>query len=338
MHQIETTSAPSCLAAEPGLPVEPGILRRVTADDADDLARHLTGWEQVYDQITCGAFVGALDEWQLPGVQVFRERINQSVHQACRVREDALWFGLPLELEASRINGRKAGAATVMARPGGKAFELVTPRDHDIYGIVVSRGLCEERARQLGCEEGLAGLDGAEILRVDPAARGACLRMLSALLDGAREGDGCDEASAEATRHRVVDTLLRMLGATSIEAAALKSQQRRRGIVAKCRDYLYLHRDRAVSIPELCEHACVSRRTLQYCFEDVLGVSPVVYLRRLRLNAIRRMLRDEPPHARGIGRLAADWGIDNFSQFSSDYKKLFGKTPSACARGAARPG
>lgn len=327
MHQFET------IAASPTLAPTPGMLRRVTAEDADDLARNLTGWEQVYDQITCGAFAGGLDELHLPGVQVFRERINQSVHQACRVRADALWFGMPLEQEESRINGRKANAASVMVRPGGKAFELVTPRDHDIYGIVVSRSLCEERARRNGSAGCLAGIDGAELLRVDPAARAACLRMLSTLLGG-----GDSAASVEATQHRVVDTLLSMLGATSIEAAALKSQQRRRGIVAKARDYLVEHRDRAVTIPELCEHACVSRRTLQYCFEEVLGVSPVVYLRRLRLNAIRRMLLEEPPHARGIGRLAADWGIDNFSQFSSDYKKLFGKSPSAYAREAGRPG
>lgn len=57
-----------------------------------------------------------------------------------------------------------------------------------------------------------------------------------------------------------------------------------------------------------------------------------VDLRRLRLNGIRSMLTEDPARARGIGRAAADWGIDNFSQFSSDYKKLFGKSPSAYLR------
>lgn len=317
MHQIDTID-------------DRGARRHVTAEDADDLARHLTGWEQVYDQITCGAFAGGLDELHLPAVQVFRERINQSVHQLCCIRPDALWFGLPLEMDASRINGRKAAGASVMARPGNRQFELVTPRDHDIYGVVIGRELCEDGARRHGCEDVLEAIDGAEILRVDPAARGACLRTLACLLD--REGG---DTTVEETRQRVVDALMRMLGAASTEAAALKSQQRRRHVVAKARDYLFEHRDRAVAIPELCEHACVSRRTLQYCFEDVLGISPVVYLRRLRLNGIRRMLREETVQARGIGRAAADWGIDNFSQFSSDYKKLFGKSPSAHVR---RPG
>ena len=137
-------------------------------------------------------------------------------------------------------------------------------------------------------------------------------------------------------QNRVVDSLLVMLDAANIEASALKSQQRRQRIVAKAREYLFEHRDRAVSIPELCDHTHVSRRTLQYCFEDVLGISPVVYLRRLRLNGIRRMLLEDVADTRCIGSVAADWGIDNFSQFSSDYKKLFGKSPSAYVKMAKR--
>ena len=70
----------------------------------------------------------------------------------------------------------------------------------------------------------------------------------------------------------------------------------------------------------------MSRRTLQYCFEDVLGINPVQYLRILRLNGARRQLREaETRHVRDV---AADWGFWHFSQFSSDYRKLFGHSPS----------
>lgn len=314
MHQNETVTAVSGPA--PGL-------RRLHTRDPDDLARNLSGWDQVYDQITCGTFVGTLDELRLPGVQVFRERISQSVHQVCCVRPDALWFGLPLEADASRINGRRVDGCALMARPGGREFELVTPPCHDIYGIVVERRVLEDGERRHGAVAALGGIDRAEILRVDPAARAACLRALAAVMDVE------DAAGAAEAQDRVVEALLLMLDAASVEASALQSQQRRRKVVAQARAYLFEHRARAVSIPELCEHVHVSRRTLQYCFEDVLGVSPVVYLRRLRLNGIRRTLLDDADGTRGIGSVAADWGIDNFSQFSSDYKRLFGASPSA---------
>lgn len=76
----------------------------------------------------------------------------------------------------------------------------------------------------------------------------------------------------------------------------------------------------------------MSRRTLQYCFEDVLGMSPTLYLRRLRLNGVRRALLDPSRGQRQIGAVAADWGFGNFSQFSSDYKKLFGESASSSLR------
>jgi len=318
----------------------PDLLQRskLTALDADNLARHLTGWDQVYDQLTCGAFAGELDELRMPDVQIFRERMNQSVHQVCRVRPDAMWFGLTLEGDASRINGLRVETSSVMSRPGNRQFELVTPINHDIYGIVVSRSLLEEGVRRNGCAAALDAIEGAEILRVDPAARAAILRKLSALLRESHIHRDMEDSPVLQAQNRVVDSLLVMLGAANIEASAFKCRQRRHRIVAKAREYLFEHRDRAVSIPELCDHAHVSRRTLQYAFEDVLGMSPVVYLRRLRLNGIRRTLLENVADTRCIGGIAADWGIDNFSQFSSDFKKLFGKSPSAYVKMTRRTG
>lgn len=337
MHQNETASA--CCVRPTGVHV-PDLLQRcrLTAHDADHLARHLTGWDQVYDQITCGPFAGELDELRMPDVQIFRERMNQAVHQVCRVRPDAMWFGLTLEGDASRINGLRVESSSVMARPGNRQFELVTPANHDIYGIVVSRGLLEDGVRRNGCAAALEVLEGAEILCVQPAARAAMLRMLSTMLSEADISKDMDDFCVLQAQNRVVDSLLAMLGAAHVEACLFKSRQRRRRIVAKARAYLFAHRDRAVSIPELCDHTHVSRRTLQTCFDDVLGISPVVYLRRLRLNGIRRMLLEDVAETRGIGSVAADWGIDNFSQFSSDYKRLFGKSPSAYVKMARRTG
>ena len=60
-------------------------VRTVLAHDADALASELTDWQQRYDQISPGLFRGALTERQLPQLQVFRERLSQSVRQSCRV-------------------------------------------------------------------------------------------------------------------------------------------------------------------------------------------------------------------------------------------------------------
>jgi AraC family ethanolamine operon transcriptional activator len=86
---------------------------------------------------------------------------------------------------------------------------------------------------------------------------------------------------------------------------------------------------------ELCSQVGASRRKLTYCFQDVLGTSPMQYLRAVRLNGVRRELRSG--EAAAVQDAAARWGFFHMGQFSTDYKKQFGELPSATLRAAAAP-
>lgn len=308
------------------LPHQQSAIRTVLAHDADQLASELTNWHQCYDQISAGLFHGALTELRLPELQVFREDLNQAVRQSCRVWPDAIWFGLPEHGALTRINGRQVEADWIMVQPGNVEFELVTPAAYSIYGIVVSRQSLVEAARRQGCQIDWQRLRSAEVLRVDRDARAACERLLARLLPEA--GASLPADAGGPWRQDVLSALLDMLDQRCVEPALAASLQRRRQTVARARDYIEAHHGDSITVPALCEQAHVSRRTLQYCFEDVLGMSPLAYLRTVRLNGVRRQLRD----GRAIGELAGEWGLCNFSQFSSDYRKLFGLSPSAALK------
>jgi len=300
-------------------------LRTVMAHDADELASKLTNWQQSYDQISSGLFHGALTELRLPQLQVFRESLSQSVRQSCRVWPDAIWFGLPDHGATTRINGRQTAADWIMVQPGNVEFELVTPSAYSIFGIVASRELLAETARHHGCQVDWERVQSAELLQVDAQAQAKCLRILSQLLPA--DGDTTADGAAQ-WQETVLSTLLDMLDHSCVEPAMAASLQRRRHVVALAREYIMAHRSESITVPELCERVHVSRRTLQYCFEDVLGMSPMLYLRMVRLNGVRRQLQD----GGAIGDVADSWGLSNFSQFSSDYRKLFGQCPSASLR------
>ncbi|RFP16963.1 helix-turn-helix domain-containing protein [Duganella sp. BJB488] len=300
-------------------------LRTVMAHDADELASKLTNWQQSYDQISSGLFHGALTELRLPQLQVFRESLSQSVRQSCRVWPDAIWFGLPDHGATTRINGRQTASDWIMVQPGNVEFELVTPSAYSIFGIVASRELLAETARRHGCQIDWERVQSAELLQVDAQAQAKCLRILSQLLPA--DGDTTADGAAQ-WQDTVLSTLLDMLDHSCVEPALAASLQRRRHVVALAREYIMAHRSESITVPELCERVHVSRRTLQYCFEDVLGMSPMLYLRMVRLNGVRRQLQD----GGAIGDVADSWGLSNFSQFSSDYRKLFGQCPSASLR------
>lgn len=298
-------------------------VRSVHAVDADEHAHNLTNWEQSYDQITPGRFHGALAELQLPQMQVFRESISQAVRQTCCVWPETFWFGLADHGAATRINGRLAGADKIMVRPGHCEFELVTPADYAIYGIVIRHDALVRAADKMGCQINWTQLSGTQTMQVNAASLALCLRMLSALL--AQEGECTNPVSCQ---QELTDWLLTMLDTSAVDGPVSKSFMRRQRIVLKAREHVLAHRDQAVTVPELCERLHVSRRTLQYCFEDVLDISPIQYLRLIRLNGARRHLRENSSKTLYVRDVAAEWGFWHFSQFSSDYRKLFGHCPS----------
>ncbi len=298
-------------------------IRTVEAFDADEHAHNLTDWEQSYDQITRGRFHGSLAELQLPQMQVFRECTSQAVRQSCCVWPDAFWFGLPEQSDQTRINGRLAGAHAVMVRPGNCEFELVTPPDYAIYGIVIRRDALLQAAELSGSRIDWTQLARAEVMHVDNSARAALLKTLANLL---QDDGSCTDNDLR--QQVLLNTLLALLDTRAVDRAVSSSFQRRQRIVAKARDLVLAQHDQAITVPQLCEQLFVSRRTLQYCFEDVLGMSPMQYLRLIRLNGARRHLRQASAQSLTVQDVAADWGFWHFSQFSSDYRKLFGQCPS----------
>ena len=330
------------------------LARRTTrAHDADEHAALLTGWEQHYDQLSGGRFTGELAELHLPQMQVFRERMSRAVRQSCTVWSDALWLGLP-ELgmpgaaasAPTRIDGRVNLAQHIMVRPGDAPFELMTPDDHSIYGIVVRQDAVLQAASRVGAHIDWAALAGAHQLQVPDATRAQGEALLQAALctqpaaDGASIATSMESLSAPAQaalahtlQAELIDLVLRLLDQGQVDHSARQSLAKRQQVVARARAHVLDHPDQAVTVPELCEQLHVSRRTLQYCFEDVLGLSPLQYLRAIRLNGVRRQLRQAAAQGQSVQDVAVHWGFWHFSQFATDYRKLFGETPSATLKG-----
>lgn len=82
-----------------------------------------------------------------------------------------------------------------------------------------------------------------------------------------------------------------------------------------------------LTLCDLAEAAGVSRRTLQYGFKHCHSVSPMAFLKQLRLKHARNKLF-EVKRIRQVGEVALDVGYQNASHFASDYRATFGEAPS----------
>ncbi len=318
------------------------------AHDADEQARNLVGWRQTYDQLAAGRFVGTLTEIPLDTMKVFCESTSHTLRQACEVRGDAYWFGIPATRgQEARIDAQPFGAEAFAMRPGNVEFELLTPAQFSIYGVVVRGEVLRHYAQTV---EGVA-LDAR--LPQTPIVRAGAARLahLCGVLEQRLDDDDDDHVDGEvarsarsplsdAERNDVQAEMLAALFDACVqhgndrdgESARQTPEQasRRRWIVAQAREYVLAHRSRPVGVPELCEQLLVSRRTLQYCFQDVLGMAPATYLRAVRLNGARRDLCGR--EAGSVQDVAAAWGFWHLSQFATDYRRMFGMRPSEARR------
>lgn len=103
-------------------------------------------------------------------------------------------------------------------------------------------------------------------------------------------------------------------------------------IVKKCEDYTLNLDGRRPYLSELCATGNVSERTLQYAFKDIMGMSPLTYLHRLRLHRARSELRGAKSDSTTVTDVAMNWGFWHFGEFSRAYKNCFGEVPSKTLR------
>jgi transcriptional regulator GlxA family with amidase domain len=94
-----------------------------------------------------------------------------------------------------------------------------------------------------------------------------------------------------------------------------------------------------ITISDLCQCAGVSRRTLEYAFQEQLGMSPVRYLRLRRLHAVRHELMLAQNNDRTVTEVAIKNGFVDLGRFAQSYFTRFGEHPSQTLRRlpASRP-
>lgn len=133
---------------------------------------------------------------------------------------------------------------------------------------------------------------------------------------------------ARSIEHEIIYTLVNCLAA---KVAHNESARRRHCMVVMSRfeEALAAKHDRQVLVPELCESVGVSERTLRSCCHEVLGVSPIRYLRLRRLNLVHIALQHADPLNAQISEVAESHGFTELGRFAGIYRTIFGETPSA---------
>ena len=109
---------------------------------------------------------------------------------------------------------------------------------------------------------------------------------------------------------------------------SVTSPRLRAQLVQEAREYMFNHLDQPITLKDLCQNLHAGSRTISYGFEDVFGVSPIAYLKILRLQGVRQVLKNADPHKTKVIEVANRFGFWSAGHFTRDYKTFFGELPS----------
>lgn len=93
--------------------------------------------------------------------------------------------------------------------------------------------------------------------------------------------------------------------------------------------------DSDIDLPEIASRNGISQRTLEYAFQEIVGTTPVGFIKILRLHRARRLILNG--EVRTVKDASARCGMWHFGRFSIEYRAQFGKHPRQSLQGVKIP-
>ncbi|QIO34047.1 helix-turn-helix domain-containing protein [Bradyrhizobium sp. 1(2017)] len=310
-------------------------LFQASSTDVDEHCAALGRWRLSYDQISAGAFRGSFTQLSLPRLDVFREITSQQVRQYGQLGADSFGIALPWHGGGEvNCNGASVAGAQVIACIDAEV-DMCTPKSFELRGVVASAAMIEELAARLDIELPRAVWHQLRVIEMAQAPVERLRAHLAAIHDtvtSVPERFG-DTAVRQALEDALLVEIMDMLP-TARPSDPGRSAAARKRTVDRARELMHGSGERTLSLLEVCRAVGASPRKLGYCFQEVLGTSPMHYWRAMRLNRVRRDLKRAGGTDASVYDVAVQHGFWHFSQFSLDYKRHFSELPSQTLRRA----
>jgi AraC family ethanolamine operon transcriptional activator len=304
-------------------------VRSISTSNIEELVQFQINKNRRYTQLQAGRLTANYAEVNLGDVQIFRETLTAGA----RIEATPASVFLPFAAIAPKSGvfsycGRETEDNTFIQATGGdwdicfgdrldyvctafdreilnKNVELLTGQSIPIEWLVSKSSLINPYQHHCYAE-GVAKMLRLVRERPEVLQHSSVKRMLS----------------AEALK-LTYDALL-----SATEYSTAKLQSRRTQGVRRVIDYLQAHAASLPTMAELCKIAYLSERSLEYGFKEYLGVTPIRYLRLVRLNGAKHELLTAGPKTDKVIDVALNWGFLEMGRFAGEYRQLFHELPS----------
>jgi AraC family ethanolamine operon transcriptional activator len=305
-------------------------LEVLSFDDFDACAAALRPWDLEAVQLDRGPFRGELIQAQSPTTLVIAATFGRKLHQTGEPPRGLRTVGIPARPGQQFCwRNQVVSGDQVVLFPRGSGLDVVSSPGFHIFSVSFPEDALSDLACALDGHDYEELLNGREIVDCSPHQMKSLRRAVGRIV-GSSAGLEAVPLVAESAGHDVGSDLIESL----VEALTLHEHPRpasshrvRDLAVDRSLDLIHQHRRESLSVVALCRAARVSRRTLEYAFQERFGISPKAYMIVRRLNGVREELK-RAGGDRSVTRSAYRWGFQHMSQFAALYKRQFGELPS----------
>jgi AraC family ethanolamine operon transcriptional activator len=304
-------------------------------DDIDDFSQTARAWNLNIDQLERGKFKADLLQFGTRDIVIAHADFYPGTYQRGEPPAGLKTFAILADpLCHLTWRRKKIPANAVMAFPPGAELDAVSQRGKfEIFTLSFTDELLADVCQSLGFREEKKLLNTKGVIAVKAQVMNELRLFLHQISSELRER--MVKIKILPRTYELEFNLARNL-LTALSCSQEKMPRRHlrtRDIALKrVEDYLGAFPNLPHTVRDICRVASVSERTMEYAFRERFGIAPKSYLLALRLNGVRRELKNSATTFSTITDLATKWGFWHMSQFAADYKRLFGELPSETIR------
>jgi AraC family ethanolamine operon transcriptional activator len=278
-----------------------------------------------------------LEVWQLRLKEAFFE--FRTLNTPLRIWGDKNSHHLVFEFILSPILGRylshgfEMTADTLYGFDNSRGIDLVLPADLLMGTLSIKKEVFQEYSISMGRED-LNGRFFAKNYIQSPISFSPVQDYLRELYTVVRWQS---PFLKESQIHQLIIEDYVPLLIESIPATPDRTQKPRRFfrrslVVRQVEEYMLAHLEKPITLKDICQTVNTGKSPLNYGFQEVLGVSPLNYLKILRLQAARQRLQTSDPDITTVTQIAQRFGFWHLGRFSRYYQEMFGELPSETLR------
>jgi AraC family ethanolamine operon transcriptional activator len=310
-------------------------VEQITLNDAYNLEQVLgqsSNFDLHISQLSKGKFQGSFNGILSADLQLVQLQVNRRVLTVGAKPTDSFIFAVPL-LSVPSVSVAHAvklpKTNCIFGFDDQRETNLVTPPSgYHLALVIVSKNLFRHYAAAAGRYD----LDDAfmrrNMVQVGSQPYSFLMQYLHEVFCAGQQQPAFFQ-SASAARLLEKDLLPLLIQTLNMPLETPKLRRSCRAeLVAATQMLMAANLQNPITLDDICQTVCSSKRALTYGFQDIFAMAPMAFLKVQRLNGIRRALLAADPSQNTVSQLAKEWGFWSLGHFARDYKQLFDETPS----------